>query len=397
MPEYLTPDVYIEEIGIGPRPIAAVPTATTAIVGMTPKGPLNKPVALQSFAEFREIFDPGSTQGPVSLAVWLFFVNGGKRAYVVRVAGGQRRGKPRPDPKAVIGDPEAGTGLLALKDGESFGLLLTPDTAEMSESEARATAKAALAFCRERRVFHILETPRRARSGRNRVAAAVDWAKRNAALSDPNAAVYFPHVSIPNPSGGKGSTLASPSGAIAGVYARTDAERGVWKAPADLDASLHGVTATEIELGREDMESLRPAAINPLRRGDAQRIVPWGALTFQPGGSDNEWKYVNVRRLFLFIEDSIYRGLQWSVFEPNAEPLWAQIRLSVSSFMFLLFRAGAFQGASANQAYFVKCGRDTMTRDDIESGRAIGIVGFAPLKPAEFVVLRFGLRTASHT
>ena len=392
MPEYLTPGVYVEDISSGLQPIAAVPTATVAFVGATPHGPLNEPVVVKSHADYREIFDPAPTSSPVSLAAHLFFVNGGRKAVVVRVTSADRRGKSRANSKNVIGDADARTGIHALRDGEPLGLLLTPDAAEMSGSEVKAIAKGVVKFCEEHRVFYILDLPRQARSKRGRIRAVADWAKQSGTLRHPNAAVYFPRISISDPSGKPGSVLVSPSGAIAGVYARTDAERGVWKAPAGLEARLHGVEETEMELTDEEMNLLQQTSINPLRRFQERRIVPWGARTFEPTESNSEWRYIPVRRLALFIEESLYQGLAWAVFEPNGDPLWAQIRLAASSFMNQLFRAGAFQGASLREAYFVKCSRETMTESDIQAGRLVMIVGFAPLKPAEFVILRIQMK-----
>jgi phage tail sheath protein FI len=142
------------------------------------------------------------------------------------------------------------------------------------------------------------------------------------------------------------------------------------------------------------MELLQAASINPIAKITGPGVVIWGARTFLDAKNDSEWRYVPVRRVALLIEESVYRGLRWAVFEPNGEVLWAQIRLVVSSFMHQLFRSGAFQGAAPAQAYFVKCGRDTMTQADIEHGRIVLDIGFAPLKPAEFVILKVTLKTA---
>ena len=293
----------------------------------------------------------------------------------------------------MIGDADSGTGIHALRDAGPFGLLLTPDQAEMGVAEAGRLAEAALEFCEKRRIFYILDVPQFERSKQSAVRFVVDWAEQSTALRRPNAAVYFPRVSITDPSGKPEPVLVSPGGSIAGLYARTDEERGVWKAPAGVNAFLHGVSGSEIELTAEEMEQLQEASVNPLRQLDGQGTVAWGSRTFQPADSINEWRYVPVRRLALFIEESIYGGISWAVFEPNGEPLWARIRLAISSFMNQLFRAGAFPGASAGKACFVECGHKTMTRADIENGRVVALVGFAPVKPAEFVVLGIQQKT----
>ena len=181
----------------------------------------------------------------------------------------------------------------------------------------------------------------------------------------------------------------APCGAVSGVMARTDSDRGVWKAPAGLEARLFGVPALSVPLNDADTGQLNPLGINCLRAMPAAGRVVWGARTME--GSDrlaSEWKYVPVRRTALFLEESLYRGTQWVVFEPNDEPLWAQIRLNIGAFMQSLFRQGAFQGTTPREAYFVKCDRETTTQNDIDHGIVNILVGFAPLKPAEFVVIK---------
>jgi phage tail sheath protein FI len=204
-----------------------------------------------------------------------------------------------------------------------------------------------------------------------------------------NAALYFPRIRAADALRENRLSTFAPSGAVAGIYARTDAQRGVWKAPAGLDASLTGVAELTIVLTDGENGQLNPRAVNCLRSFPEFGRVVWGARTLR--GSDqlaSEWKYVPVRRIALFIEESLYRGTQWVVFEPNDEPLWAQIRLNVGAFMQNLFRQGAFQGRSPREAYFVKCDGETTTQNDINLGIVNIHVGFAPLKPAEFVVIK---------
>jgi phage tail sheath protein FI len=180
-----------------------------------------------------------------------------------------------------------------------------------------------------------------------------------------------------------------PCGIIAGVMARTDTNRGVWKAPAGLDAAINGVRELQVNLNDAENGMLNPLGINCLRFFAASGRVVWGSRTLR--GADqlaDEYKYIPVRRLALYIEESLYRGTQWVVFEPNDEPLWAQIRLNVGAFMHGLFRQGAFQGQTPRDAYFVKCDKETTTQTDINLGVVNILVGFAPLKPAEFVVIK---------
>jgi phage tail sheath protein FI len=180
-----------------------------------------------------------------------------------------------------------------------------------------------------------------------------------------------------------------PSGTIAGIYARTDTTRGVWKAPAGTDAVLVGVQGLDVVLTDAENGDLNQHGVNCLRVFPVFGAVCWGARTVS--GDDeigSEYKYVPVRRTALFIEESLFRALKWVVFEPNDEPLWAQIRLNVGAFMQNLFRQGAFQGQSPRDAYFVKCDKQTTTQNDINLGIVNIVVGFAPLKPAEFVIIK---------
>jgi phage tail sheath protein FI len=274
-------------------------------------------------------------------------------------------------------------GLFALENADLFNLLcippLTPDT-----DVGSGTRDAALQYCKQRRAFYIVDPPR-------------DWVFVDDAvagvdalgLRDENAAVYFPRVRMLDPLRDNQLQTFVPSGVMAGVYARTDAQRGVWKAPAGTDAGLVGVRELELPLTDGENGQLNPLGVNALRAFPVVGNVAWGARTLE--GADqlaSEWKYVPVRRTALFIEESLYRGLKWVVFEPNDEPLWAQIRLNVGSFMHTLFRQGAFQGATPRQAYLVKCDKETTTAADIDRGVVNILVGFAPLKPAEFVFVR---------
>ena len=205
----------------------------------------------------------------------------------------------------------------------------------------------------------------------------------------PNAAFYFPWVRAPDPLQQQAIRAFPPSGFVAGIYARTDGARGVWKAPAGTEASITGAVGLAVTMSDAENGQLNPHAINCLRTLPVYGNVVWGARTLD-GDNDrgSEWKYIPVRRLALYLEESLYRGTQWVVFEPNDEPLWAQIRLNIGAFLQGLFRQGAFQGSTPRQAYFVKCDRDTTTQADINLGIVNIFVGFAPLKPAEFVVLK---------
>ncbi|MGI8686583.1 MAG: phage tail sheath family protein [Acidimicrobiales bacterium] len=281
-------------------------------------------------------------------------------------------------------------GLYALEKADLFNLLCIPPIGDATADAAMTGIVAdAAAYCEERRAVLIVDPPAAWRTAKNAGDAYRDTGTDRIGTRSRNAALFFPRIREANPlHEGRIETFA-PCGAVAGVFARTDAARGVWKAPAGLDASVVGVAELAVKLTDAENGDLNPLGINALRTFPAAGTVVWGSRTL--AGNDqlaSEWKYVPVRRTALFLEESLYRGTQWVVFEPNDEPLWAQIRLSVGAFMQNLFRQGAFQGSSPRDAYFVRCGADTTTQDDVNRGIVNILVGFAPLKPAEFVVVK---------
>ena len=282
------------------------------------------------------------------------------------------------------------TGMYALRKADLFNLLcippLTPSTTDNGISPVWSDAAK---FCKDRRAFLVADAP-----ATWTVATAAAGISAFSAIERSYAALYFPRIRIPDPLKDNNLEDFAPSGTIAGIMSRTDAERGVWKAPAGIDAGLRGVlgqsiNATPGSLTDAENGTLNPLGINCLRNLPNVGHVVWGARTLE--GADalaSQWKYVPVRRLALYIEESLFRGTQWVVFEPNDEPLWAQIRLNVGAFMHGLFRQGAFQGTTPREAYFVKCDKETTTQNDINKGIVNILVGFAPLKPAEFVIIK---------
>jgi phage tail sheath protein FI len=238
--------------------------------------------------------------------------------------------------------------------------------------------------CRDRRAFLIVD-PADSETVSTIPATLADLTGPDAL----NSALFFPWVLAPDPLQSGAIKPYPPCGFVAGIFARTDATRGVWKAPAGSEAGINGAAGLTITMSDPENGQLNPLAINCLRTLPVYGNVVWGSRTLH-GHNDraSEWKYIPVRRVALFLEESLYRGTQWVVFEPNDEPLWAQIRLNVGAFMQTLFRQGAFQGTSPRDAYFVKCDKETTTQADINLGIVNIIVGFAPLKPAEFVVIK---------
>lgn len=282
-----------------------------------------------------------------------------------------------------LGSQSDKTGIYALRDVDLFNILCIPGTAALPQADATAVIGAAIALCTEERAFMVVDPPEL--STRDTVAA---WALA-ATGTTRNAAVYWPRILAADALEQFRVRSMPASGAIAGVYSRTDAERGVWKAPAGTEAALRGTQGLAFTLTDMENGPLNKGAVNALRTFPAFGSVVWGART--RAGSDDtpdDYKYVPVRRLALYLEESLYRGTQWVVFEPNAEPLWAQIRLNVGAFMNNLFRQGAFKGTTPAQAYMVRCDHTTTTQNDIDLGIVRVVVGFAPLKPAEFVILQ---------
>jgi hypothetical protein len=269
---------------------------------------------------------------------------------------------------------ESGRGIHALDRAELVNLIVLPPYS--TRGVPKPVVGAAVAYAETRRAVVILDPPA--------TWATVDDAATGAGyLTSPNAALYFPRLLGPDPLRPGQSRAAAPSGAVAGLLARLDLEKGVWSSPV---GTLRGVSPA-IAITRSDVERLAPLAVNTIRSLPGRGTTVWGART---RSGDPEWKYVNVRRTLLYLEESIERGLRWAAFEPNAPNLWARVRTDVENFLYATWRQGAFPASRPEDAFFVRCGPDTMTQDDIDQGRLIVLIGIAPIKPAEFVVFRIG-------
>jgi phage tail sheath protein FI len=326
------------------------------------------------------IFPP--SQGGEEVAKDLgFTVQAAAHAQQFALAGGADG--PAPNAAVLRGSRAEKTGVYALEDVDLFNILCVP--AKLTDAELPTVVTECEAYCAERRAFLLVDVPEAVEEPAQMEA----WMTRNDSLRSPNAAVYFPRPRIADPLNGNRLRSVGASGTIAGLYARTDAGRGVWKAAAGTEAQLRGVQEQGYALTDAENGVLNPLGVNCLRNFPVYGNVSWGGRTlFGADQQASEWKYVPVRRLALFLEESLYRGTKWVVFEPNDEPLWAQVRLNVGAFMHDLFRKGAFQGATAREAYLVKCDGETTTQTDIDKGVVNILVGFAPLKPAEFVIVR---------
>ena len=373
------PGVYVEEIPDGVRSIEGVATSIALFAGWTPRGPDDAARSVDSVADFERDFGGLDSRSLLGYAVQQFFANGGRTAWVMRIAGARGR--------ALAANGVGFRRALLRRFGpgsetdriDLYNLVCVPGLTDP------ATLATLQAECRRRRAFLIIDAD---------PAATVEHMASDGTLglTGPDAsysALYFPWVQSADPLRSGAVRAFPPCGFVAGLMARTDDSHGVWKAPAGREATLTGAASLAINLGDAEQERLNRRAINGLRPFAGTGTVVWGARTLH--GQDeraSEWKYIPVRRLALLIEESVYRGTRWAVFEPNGEPLWAQLRLNVGAFMNTLFRQGAFQGRSDRDTYFVKCDHETTTRDDIDNGLVNIVIGFAPLKPAEFVILR---------
>ncbi len=405
MPTNVTyPGVYIQELPAGTQPIPGVPTAICAFVGTAAQGPFNQPVEIGCLAAFQRQFgtSPADTpaqetrarETPLDEAVRLFFENGGGTAIVVRLPRTPSPDAPPPDASTLIGDPVAKSGLHAL-DTQRFNLLCLPPF-EHGHDHAPETWAAAADYCFSRKAILLIDPPSSWTADRQTALAAtqagiVALQQAIGAGTCANAALYFPPLRLPGEAA-TGSDRIPPSGAIAGIIARSDAEHGVWKAPAGLHTLIAGIADLAYPLTDGETALLNPLGLNCLRSFPGHGHVVWGARTLAGNDtSGSDWTYLPIRRLVLFIEESLAAGTAWTVFEPNDERLWAKLHLVIGDFLQRLFLQGAFQGTVAHDAYFLKCDRSTVTQSDIDQGIVNVVIGLAPLKPAEFVVISLRL------
>ena len=379
------PGVYIDDVS-SDNPIMGVSTSITAFIGRTRQGPLNTPCTVFSYSRFKNHFGELSSDSPLAYAVGDFFANGGREALIVRIF--------RDDGTSIGLPPDEVSyqaAFDALRKTDMFNLLcLPPDSA--SRDVDSAVLQGALKLCVDRKAILIVDP-------RNDWSTATDVLNSNKGLSalglsgdaTRNAAVFFPHTKKTNPSGSGQVKIfrAVPCGAIAGVMARTDETRGIWKSAAGRDAEIRNIQGLSVSLTNRESDELNSLGVNCLRNFPGSLPVVWGARTFcGKNVSAGDYRYIPVRRLALYIEESLNRGLRWTVFESNDESLWTQIRQNVGIFMQNLFMQGAFQGGKAEEAYFVKCDSETTLQADINLGTVNIVIGFAPLKQREFLILR---------
>jgi len=348
MPEYLAPGVYIEEL---PAQLHSIQGVSTSIVGFVGVGQqASGAVAITSFAEFERAIG-SSARGNLPIAVKGFFENGGTRCYVALIA-----------PTDAL---QAGLDVLAPED---ISILCCPD-----ENRFANAAAVMAEHCEQRKDrVCILQSPQ----------PVMPDATHDVPVHSSYAAYYYPWLTVAGLDGVTSVTVP-PGGHVAGIYAHVDSQKGVWVAPAGV--RLIGVTGLSQQISSAESGLLSARGINVLRFFPGQGYEVWGARTTS---QDLDWKYVNVRRLAIFVERSLSQGLQWAVFEPNGPTLWAAVRLRIEDFFLNVWRSGGLMGRRPEEAFFVRCDNTTMTQADIDLGRFVVIVGFAPVRPAEFVILR---------
>jgi phage tail sheath protein FI len=367
---YLSPGVYVEEVDRGTKPLEMAGTSTVAFIGESAVGPVNQPTFCSNWSQFTKTFGDFQSSQYLAHAVYAFFNNGGGRCFILNV------GQPEDETKKVgsyIGTdngPGERTGLKAFEDVEDINIVVAPGQTHPAIQDA------VLSHCENMRYrFAILDAPEVIEKG------GVD--KIPKPRDSKYGAYYFPWIEVYDPF--KGNIYMPPSGAMSGVYARVDGERGVHKAPAN--EIVRGALGLRYNITKGEQDILNPKGINVIRSFTNRGIRVWGARTIS---SDASWRYINVRRLFNMVEQSIEAGTQWVVFEPNDEKLWKRVTRDLSAFLMRLWRQGALFGSSPEQAFYVKCDSETNPPEVIDAGQLIVEIGMAPVKPAEFVIFRIG-------
>ncbi len=376
---YLSPGVYVEEVDRGTKPLEMVGTSTVAFIGESSVGPVNEAVFITNWSQFVKTFGDFQNSEHLAHALYGFFNNGGGRAFVLNVGTDEADGDAKKEKggggKAgrYLGadrGPGARTGLKAFEEIDDINIVCAPGQTDPVIWDA------VLSHCENMRYrFAILDCPEVIeKGGVNKLVKPRD---------SKYGSYYFPWVQVYDPY--KGNIFQPPSGYMAGIYARSDTERGVHKAPAN--EIVRGALELRYNITKGEQDILNPKGINCIRSFPNRGIRVWGARTIS---SDASWRYVNVRRLFNMVEQSIEIGTQWVVFEPNDQKLWKRITRDISAFLLRLWRQGALFGKTPEEAFFVKCDDETNPPEVIDAGQVVIEIGMCPVKPAEFVIFRIG-------
>jgi uncharacterized protein len=378
--------VTVEGASIGPQSIEQLDTSTTAFIGTATTGPVLKPTLIKSWNDYKVLFGNFESKYYLSGAVYAYFQNGGQRAYIVRVANAPAPNAPLLKPKIVNQNEylsaagktlpfvDYASGLAALEKIEGISLVAIPGQTDLQ------TQTALIKHCEKMLYrFAILDSKYPAGdSGGTSVQEQIS--KLSSAKG--HAALYYPWIDIQDPVSGK-PVCIPPSGAIAGLYVRNDIERGVQLAPSNI--AVNGILSLEKNVTQNEQDQFDLSGINVIRYFSGRGYLVWGSKTLS---KDGIWKSISVRRLSMNIEESIYKGTQWTVFEPYNEALWARMTAVVDNFLEQMWINRALQGDKPEKAYFVKCDRSTMTQLDIDNRRLICQIGIAAAKPGDFVILR---------
>jgi uncharacterized protein len=383
------PGVYVEELPATVRSIYGERTSVAAFIGRALKGPVKYPQRIYNFEHYKQIFGGLWKPSNMSYAVYQYFQNGGREALIVRIA--QNENGTLDDDGGPFDNVNIDVALSAFNRADIFSFLCIPPFNPKTNTTPTSIYVKALTYLEKekKRAILIIDPPQDWKRSYDPIGKMgvnnSDFLK----LHNKNAVVYFPRLLANDPLENNNQREFVPCGAVAGIFARTDSVFGVWKSPAGIEATLRGVSDLTVTLSDKENDELNAHGINCLRVLPRTGAVVWGARTMHGLGRPvYQWKYIGVRRLAMFIEESLYRGTQWVVFEPNDERLWSQIRLNLNRFMNGMYKSAAFQGKTPNEAYFVKCDSETTSQMDIRNGVINIVVGFAPLKPAEFVIIQ---------
>src|SRR5215831_1756399 len=392
---YTSPGVYVEEVSAGTHPIVPLGVSTAGFVGQAPNPAALVNVAwpVNNWSEFVRSYVPDGAQStPLSQAVFGYFLNGGARCYVVNTGAGQ----------PVTGGGAQRQGLQVLEQVDEVAIVVCPGYTDVASYEAVLSHcellkdRVAILDCQPNvpnidmltKVGTVAaDAPKESGSSGGRRSAAPAEPAQPAGVRPRQSdygTIYFPWITVRDPLGAQGLVDVAASGHMAGIWARSDATRGVHKAPAN--EPIRGALNLTYRLTPAEQGELNLAGVNCFRFFEREGIRVWGARTL--ADSSSEWRYLNVRRLFIMVEKSISRSTNWIVFEPNDRTLWKSIRRDASAFLTYLWRTGALMGRTPAAAFFVKCDEETNPPDVIDLGQVVTIIGIAPVKPAEFVVFR---------
>jgi len=406
--KYRYPGIFMEEVASGARSIQAVGTSTGAFIGQAPDASahLNQAFPINNWSQFIKEFVPadGGVSTPLSHAVAGFYQNGGQRCYIVNIPAGD----------AIAGmDRPQRTGLKLLQEIDEISILACPGYSDAASYEAMLSYAENSGNC-----VAILDPPLNVPDidllkvvgtasaptkpakkdldspGGTAVSPAPPTGLRPRVSANGSGTLYFPSIVVADALSAKGDLVeVPPSGHIAGIWARTDGERGCHKAPANM--SVRGALNLTYRVTNEEQAELNSSGINVIRFFSRDGTLVWGARTLAEEAS--EWRYLNVRRLINMIKESIRRSTRWVVFEPNAVPTWKSIRFQVEQFLQLVWRDGALVGASPEEAFFVKCDAETNPPEVVDAGQLVVLIGVAPVKPAEFIIFRIGQHAGGTT